>query len=527
MTEPRAGATGEPASDPTDPRPRADTTSRAGATSAWRREPLRVRLVVLFVALLLIAIGALSTLALTMLRSTLLTAVDEQLDKAAQSLVWESINAQTANNPLIPAEYAVIIADVDGNVVHRYSTAATYPRLGSLDLDAVVARGSDPFTVRSQDGTGTWRVTVRTAEGQSGTVEGTAAIALPLDTVNATVRWMGGALMAVGGGVLLAAAALTYGVVRQSLRPLRRIETTAAQIADGDLSQRVEELPPSTEVGSLARSLNTMLADLEAAFEARRAGEERLQRFVGDASHELRTPLAAIRGYTELYRLGGVPTENVPEVLGRIEESAGRMSALVADLLALTRLDQSAPLAPEAVAVGALLDSLALDARALDPAREVTVDVTGRPTTSGAPDDETGRDGGPDAGVVPSTDAGPGAELALRADPGVLRQILTNLVGNAVAYTPSGSPIELVATTEDPDVVVIDVRDHGPGIPADDRERVFERFARLDAGRSRDEGGSGLGLAIARDAARVLGGDVVCVETPGGGATMRVTLPRA
>lgn len=463
--------------------------------SAWTREPLRVRLVVLFGALLLVAIGALSTLALTMLRSTLVSALDEQLAKAAQSLVWESLNAPTAGNPLVPAEYAVVFADAEGAVLGRDSTTGQFPRLGSLSLDSVRERGPAPFTARSEDGTGTWRVTVRAVEAD-GQVRGTAAIALPLDSVNATVGWMGGALMAVGGGVLLASAALTYGVVRQSLRPLRRIETTAAQIASGDLSQRVEVLPPSTEVGSLARSLNTMLADLEAAFDARRAGEERLQRFVGDASHELRTPLATVRGYAELYRLGGIPESGVADVMGRIEESATRMSTLVGDLLALTRLDQSAPLVPEAVPVPELLEGLAQDTRALDAGRDVR--VVAHP------------------------------DLTVWADPGALRQILTNLVGNAVAYTPAGSPVELVAVTDDDDdAAVIEVRDHGPGIPPEDAQRVFERFARLDAGRSRDAGGSGLGLAIAREAARAMGGDVRCVTTPGGGATMRLTLPRA
>ncbi len=485
------------------------------AASLWKREPLRVRLVVLFTVLLLVAIAALSTLALTILRSTLLATINEQLDKSAQSLVWEL--GKSAGNPLIPTDYAVVLADSNGIIVERDSTTGVYPQLGSMSLASVRERGPDPVTLRSEDGDGTWRVTFRAAEGLTGQIEGTAAIALPLDTVNATMRWMGGALMAVGGGIVLAAGLVTYAVVRGSLRPLRRIETTAAQIADGDLSQRIETLPPSTEVGSLGRSLNRMLADLESAFKARRAGEERLQRFVGDASHELRTPLATVRGYTELYRLGGIPDPAVPEVMARIEESATRMSTLVGDLLALTRLDQAVPLAPEAVAVPELLEGLAQDARALDADRLVSVETP--------------------------------ADLVVWADSGALRQILMNLVGNAVAYSPPGSPIELVATAgsgssetgprengtgEDddaesagaPPLAVIDVCDHGPGIPAPDRERVFERFARLDAGRSRDEGGSGLGLAIAREAARAMSGDVVCLETPGGGTTMRLTLPQ-
>lgn len=494
--------------------------------AGWRQQPLRVRLVALFTALLLAALLSVGWLALTLLRSSLLAQVDAQLTAAAQAIVEESYsairNAPTESNELIPSEYAVVIALPNGGTVYEVSTAHGMPDVGSLSLAEVIGRESQPRTVPSRSGPTLWRVLDSPLRGSDGTIIGAAAVALPLDSLESTMGRMATGLALVSIGVLALVGIATDAVVRRSLAPLRRIEATASRIAAGDLTQRVPAAPPSTEVGSLAASLNTMLGDLEESFEVRRASEERMQRFVGDASHELRTPLATVAGYTELYRMGGIPPEELPGVMERIEDSATRMGALVADLLSLARLDQGAPLHLEDVDVPAVLDAAASDLRALDTTRSVTL-VLG-PAAS-APDSSGAAAGGAQAGEVPSASAC-APRLTARADPSRLAQVLTNLVGNASAYTPPGSPVELVARAEGP-WCVIDVVDHGPGVPEADRERIFERFARLDAGRARDAGGSGLGLSIARASTTAMGGDITCLATPGGGTTMRLRLPLA
>ena len=485
---------------------------------------------VLFSALLLIALATVGGLALTLLQRSLISQVDSQLSAAAESLVVASLDdTQQTDTSLFPTEYAVTIADLNGLVIRQNSgqvnaaSPKAGPVVGNLDLRSVQQRAFTPFTSPAISGSGQWRVLVAPITGgPGGGFIGTASVALPLNATNATMRMMIGALLTVGTLVLAVTGVATYAVVRGSLQPLRRIEATAAQIAAGDLSSRVDPAPLSTEVGSLADSLNTMLGQVEEAFEVKAESEARMQRFVGDASHELRTPLAAVRGYAELYRLGGIPEPEVAQVMERIEGSATRMAALVADLLSLARLDQGASLTLGPVEIEAVLREGASDLRALDPTRPVDLQV------------ESG--------------------LSAHADAAALRQVVTNLVGNAAAYTPAGSPVELIARragaqeiaatgsqslatgseSQDEvgraenvsDGVVIEVRDHGPGVPEADRTRIFDRFARLDAGRTRDAGGSGLGLSIAAAIAAAHGGSIECLPTPGGGATMRVVLPQ-
>lgn len=478
---------------------------------------------VLFSALLLIALATVGGLALTLLQRSLISQVDSQLSAAAESLVVASLDdTQQTDTSLFPTEYAVTIADLNGLVIRQNSgqvnaaSPKAGPVVGNLDLRSVQQRAFTPFTSPAISGSGQWRVLVAPITGgPGGGFIGTASVALPLNATNATMRMMIGALLTVGTLVLAVTGVATYAVVRRSLQPLRRIEATAAQIAAGDLSSRVDPAPLSTEVGSLADSLNTMLGQVEEAFEVKAESEARMQRFVGDASHELRTPLAAVRGYAELYRLGGIPEPEVAQVMERIEGSATRMAALVADLLSLARLDQGAALTRAPVDLDDVLREGASDLRALDPTRPVELQV------------ESG--------------------LSAHADAAALRQVVTNLVGNAAAYTPAGSPVELIARRmraeqtpgtdsagldgagrpdEVSDGVVIEVRDHGPGVPEADRTRIFDRFARLDAGRTRDAGGSGLGLSIAAAIAAAHGGSIECLPTPGGGATMRVVLPQ-
>lgn len=221
-----------------------------------------------------------------------------------------------------------------------------------------------------------------------------------------------------------------------------------------------------------------------------------MRRFVSDASHELRTPLATVRGYGELFRMGGIPPEELPGAMARIEGEATRMGELVTDLLTLARLDEDRRPQWSEVDLHVLADEAAADLHAMDPARAIAFSV-------------------PDA---------PAGAWLVRGDEPSLRQVLANLVGNVVAHTPTGSPVDL-AVTRGAGSVVLEVRDHGPGIDPAEAERVFQRFYRPDRSRTRSSGGSGLGLAIVAAAVAAHGGTVRLEPTPGGGTTVRVELP--
>jgi two-component system OmpR family sensor kinase len=284
-----------------------------------------------------------------------------------------------------------------------------------------------------------------------------------------------------------------FFVVKLGLRPLNRIEVTAGQIAAGDLSRRVSPATAKTEVGRLGLALNAMLERLEQAFAARTASEERLRRFLADASHELRTPLASIRGYAELFRMGATRDAGDTETaMRRIEEESARMGVLVEDLLTLARLDEAPTRDRTPVDLAELARDAVQDARARAPEREIELAA-------------------PESAVV-------------QGDPLQLRQVLTNLLGNALAHTPAGTPVEVLVEATPKEMQLI-VRDHGPGIPASAREHLFERFWRREGGRERGKAGAGLGLAIVHGIVASHHGRISAAETPGGGAEFVVVLP--
>jgi two-component system OmpR family sensor kinase len=286
-------------------------------------------------------------------------------------------------------------------------------------------------------------------------------------------------------------------VLRLGIRPIKRMTAAAEQIAAGDRSHRVPELAPSTEAGQLGVALNRMLDAMDDSFARQAASEDRLRRFVADASHELRTPVTTIRGYAELYRIGGLPAgEPLDEAMRRTEQEAVRMARLVDDLLTLAKLDQGRPLERRPVDLGALVADAARDARAVDGARSIT---TSLPATGTA---------------------------IVEGDEDRLRQVIANVVGNALVHTPPGTPIELRVDTSD-DRAAMRVVDHGPGMPADVAARVTQRFYRADPSRARHRGGSGLGMSIADAAVSAHGGSISIDSTEGVGTTVVVSLPRA
>jgi two-component system OmpR family sensor kinase len=322
---------------------------------------------------------------------------------------------------------------------------------------------------------------------------GTTIVAVPLSAADQTLARLSRDEALIAGAVLLALLLLAWGVIQVGLRPLARMGRVAGQIAAGDLGRRVSPENPRTEVGRLGLALNGMLMTIEQAFADRRASEERLRRFLSDASHELRTPLASIRGYAELFRLGAASDpEDLARAMARIEAESARMGVLVEDLLMLARLDEMPQKRMARVDMRQLAEHAAADARAAAPDRAIAV-------------------------------AG-GSPLAVHGDPDQLHQVLANLVRNAITHTPAGSGVEIDLRREGSRVIV-EVRDHGAGLPEEIRERIFDRFWRLEPGRTRGQGGSGLGLAIVQAIVRTHHGDVHAENAIDGGAVFRVSLP--
>ena len=337
-----------------------------------------------------------------------------------------------------------------------------------------------------------YRVYAAVASGDAGRM---TVVAVPFTDIEATLERLLVVEALVIGGVLAALAAAGWWLVRLGLRPLDRISATAGAIAAGDLSRRVERAEPRTEVGRLGLSLNAMLARLEQAFAERRASEERLRRFLADASHELRTPLASIRGYAELFRIGAAREgPDVEKAMTRIEDEAARMGVLVEDLLALARLDEVRDAHREPVDLGELAADAVGDARAVAPGREIEL-----------------------------LGAGNGA-VVVDGDPHQLRQVLANLVRNALVHTPAGTPIEVSLATSGREATLA-VRDHGPGLPTTDPSELFDRFWRADPGRGRGRAGAGLGLAIVAGIVHAHGGRATAADADGGGARFEVVLP--
>jgi two-component system, OmpR family, sensor kinase len=501
------------------------------------RSPLRVKLVATLLVLLVGALLASGIAARATMRSYLVGRVDDQLASVAQHSNGDhgSTGHGDGNDPAapdgdrLPSDYVVEITDaagkpVDGPTSNLVDGSQSLPDLSRLTGARTGSQGAHRFTVDAVSGDGRWRVLAQPTVLADGTT-GTLLVAQSMTDVENTIDRLTLLLLVIGAAAVVVFAGVGYVVVRASLKPLRKVERTAAAIAGGDLTRRVPDGDPRTEIGQLSGALNTMLTEIETAFTERaaseeaarrseeqmrvsesaaRRSEERMRRFVADASHELRTPLTSIRGFAELYRQSAAGGElDVPRLMRRIEDEAKRMGLLVEDLLMLARLDQQRPFAQAPVDVLALANDAVHDARVVAADRPIELSV--------GPAD-------PPPIVI--------------GDEARLRQVLANLLANAVQHTPAGTPVTVrvetgpSARTHRPVVVVV-VADAGPGLAPDDAARVFERFYRADPSRHRSAGGTGLGLAIVAALVAGHGGSVELDSTPGHGATFRVELPLA
>ena len=463
---------------------------------------LRARLLV--VVLALVAAGLLATGVLTYraLSSSLEQRVDEQLRSArgpaaVAMRVDEPFGAGPAPFEVLPPGTYVDIRGPDGDIIDiRVFTFGPDHGLVPpvLPNDLPGSEGSPVGTTRTYTvGSGRDGPTYRALATSLGPSQGTLTVAVPLTEMQTTLNRLVVAEVLVGGIVLILVGVAALWFVRVGLRPLEGIGETAGAIAAGDLTRRVEPADDRTEVGRLGRSLNAMLAQIEAAFEERRASESRLRRFVADASHELRSPLTSIRGYAELFRRGAeTRPEDLEKSMARIEEEASRMGVLVDDLLLLARLDQGRPLERELVDLASVATDAVESARAVEPDRPVDLEIEGS-----------------------SEVLGDGARL---------REVLDNLLDNARVHTPPGAPVHIRVAKEDDDIV-LSVRDEGPGLSTDDEAKAFERFYRGDPVRSRATGGAGLGLSIVAAIVEAHGGTVVTSSPEGSGARFEVRLP--
>jgi len=464
---------------------------------------LRSRLLIGVVALTVAGLVVSDIATFTSLQSFLVGRIDTQLGQghteATRQLGGPGPGSGQRQGSTFPVGTVVERVRADGTVV---GFAVTYPN-GSTPSEArpvlpkpLPDAGSEnpvaPYSVPGTNGVSQFRVTDWPENFFGGDY---VVLAIPMTEVQTTLNQLLMLEALVTVLVVAAMAVLAWVIIQIGLRPLQRMGAAAGEIAAGDYSRRVEPATQKTEIGRLGLALNAMLAQIEAAFAQRTASEGRLRRFIADASHELRTPLTSIRGYSEMLRRGASDSAHDSDLARRrIEEESVRMSALVDDMLLIARLDQGRPLETKSVDLQVIARDAAADARAVAPQREISVDA-------------------PDTVIVAGDDTR-------------LRQVVGNLIRNALVHTPTGTPLEIAVTTVD-GTAHLTVADHGSGLKAEDRERIFEPFYRADASRSRDSGGAGLGLSIVNAVVVAHGGRVQVRDTAGGGATFDVELPLA
>jgi two-component system, OmpR family, sensor kinase len=553
------------------------TTLQPGSASRWRafqqfsgRVPLRIKLITAVLALVVIALSVISVASIALFR-------DYQLRRASQQVTalfyqyYNQLNTPYGPHPgdvLAAGSYLVAMRPV-GSALRQPDGLSSVPNIPASPA-WLSANSGKLVDVPAVTGTDNWRVITRevTYQGLGAfgptTQRDTLIVGVDLGDINGTIGQLIYIDLIVSGIVVVALAMVGIAIVRTSLRPLTDIETTAAAIAAGDLSRRVPDSDPRTEVGRLGRALNTMLAQIESAFHSRerseaaaRRSEERLRQFVADASHELRTPLTAIRGYAEYYRQRGgldngshpadkpeqesshqpahsgaapgttpaapadspgsgapglaggsagpgpLTSPDMDRIMERVEQESYRMGGLVEDMLVLARLDEQRPIERRPVDLLTLAADAVQDARIVAPDRKIDLTV------------------------------GTGAAFLVLGDEPRLRQVISNLMNNALTHTPEGTPItvRILAGHQggNPAVpaAILEVADRGAGLTKEQAERVFERFYRADQARGRRTGGTGLGLAIVSALVAAHGGTVGVNTAPGQGATFWITLPLA
>jgi len=549
-------------------------------TQWWRGTSLRAKVTGVTVAVLVIGLIAAGIGTMAFLRNTLVASLNDQLQSLAPTdiasglidiSVDDGIVSFDEKNDAPNTQYFVALYDSAGHLrAMAGGDGELMPAFPStFDPQKTVTQGLAPFDIPSQSGGAVFHASVDVYPIQGVGEFFTQMVALPIAPVNQVVAAYIGIYGILALLILVAGAFATRYLVTFAFRSLGQVESTAMSIAAGDFSLRMTDIEPTTtEVGRLKTAINAMLGRVDTAISQRDATVRQMRRFIGDASHELRTPLVTVRGYAELYRMGAISgDEDVAQAMDRIESEAKRMGFLVEDLLALARLDERRDVAIAPVDLRPIARDAALDVRVTAPQRAVTVlDTTvEEPSTpaAAAPAEQPtpgpkGKRPAPRGSAgrsllrrkpkpVPASSAigagepapaleGPPAPPAsvtgplpvVLGDENRVRQVVTNLLGNARRFTAEDSPIELrVGVDSDASTGWIEIIDHGDGVPDQIKDKIFQRFWRADTSRTRETGGTGLGLSIVASIVESLHGSVVVVDTPGGGATFRVSLPLA
>lgn len=520
--------------------------------------PLSTRLVACTLAILTVAAFCISLSIQQLVGNYLLEKTDVQLASQAQFVYdnVDSLRMKNSNQSSVgPNNYFMQVRDTHNKIISTplipiKGSVVSVPKLPADGFDSKKIVTHKPYTapaivkgntnkvdaITKKAATAPWRVLVLTW-GQKNSynselsVSGYVYIALSLsdqiDTVSTLTRYC----IMVSIAVILFGAVFSAIIIQSALRPLKRIEKTASKIASGDLSKRVPSAPENTEVGSLAASLNSMLARIERGFNEQEDMTEKMKRFVSDASHELRTPLAAIHGYAELYTMWrNMPgeQERADDSIAHIKASSERMTELVEDLLSLARFDEGRGInISQQVSLSPILSDAANDLHALNPARSVQqgyLTISDEWKLMSCTNCDFERKLQFHVGTLPT--------VTLLGDGARLRQVMTNIVGNIHRYTPVDSPVEIAvgvmkasitpnelsklpsvkeslkefleaaevsqSTDTGHKYAVIRVVDHGPGVPEESLSRIFERFYIADPSRAREKGGTGLGMAIAQ-----------------------------
>lgn len=488
----------------------------SGMQQWWESTSLRTKItgvtvIVITLGLFGIGVGTMATV-----QQYLLDEVDRKIDEVAAGLsssltTSDFASFDTTGQTGSRSSYFLAAISDDGEVLASNlepDNSGYQPDVSGI-TQSFILNNAPNFTVQSLDGNTEWRLhaySLRIIQEANMTREdATLIIGVDLEESKQTVGRFATIFLLFGLAAVLFSAILTRFLVTTTFRPLREVEMTAARFAGGDFSQRLGGATPNTEVGRLTRSLNTMLSRIDRAFADRADTIEQMRRFIGDASHELRTPLVSVRGYAELYRMGALTKKaDVAQAMERIEKEAERMTTLVTDLLELARLDEAKPLELGPVNLVGLAHDQAMDAQASAPGRTVTLWHEGELVH--------------DPTAIPP--------IILSAEENKIRQVLANLLQNALRFSPDNTPIEVIVQREtNPARGVVSVVDHGEGIPLQLRDKIFQRLFRADTSRARETGGSGLGLAIVDTIVKRHKGTIRVEETPGGGATFRLSLP--
>ncbi len=458
------------------------------------RLPIRVRMTAWYVALLAVIIAAVGAFLVLRLHTDLVAAMDNRLNPALDQIALGyhaegPPEAHDVSATVLSGERAVSqVLTPTGRVVASFGDpVAKVPMIGSGDLAQVVVGGRvQRTTTLGRDGR---RMRVVARVTTRGTYRRIVVAAESTATIDRSVHRLLILLLLAGPAALAATAVGGWWLARRALRPIGRLTSDAGQIGMNRLSERLPVASTGDEVARLATTLNTMLARIE-------AGVDEQHRLVADASHELRTPLTAMRAELEVSLRADDLDPAAQDVLRSTLEEVDRLSRTVDGLLTLSRADQGAlDLHRRPVDLAAIAEDTVERLRALAATRGVSVETQATPAPA-------------------------------HVDAAWLGQAIGNLLDNAIKFSPAGGTVTVTTAAEGGEALVR-VLDEGPGIPADARELVFDRFHRLDPSRTRATGGSGIGLSIVREIAQAHGGRAWTEPDPGGGSLFAIAVPSA